>query len=138
MAKKPFSVTPKSFGPAEADPNANVTVFTIEDAPEQRTGTPPAITRTLEGDGVNLVFMTYTPGQVLRSHTTSHPIMLQALRGSLTVTTDDGDIPLRPGTVVHLRAMVVHEVSAPENAADTNVLLLSMLTGERHSEEVAG
>lgn len=138
MAKKPFNVTPKSFGPAEADPNANVTVFTIENAPEQRTGTPPAITRTLEGDGVNLVFMTYTPGQILRSHTTAHPIMLQALQGSLTVTTDDGDIPLDPGTVVHLRAMVVHEVWAPEDAAETNVLLLSMLTGERHSEEPAG
>lgn len=138
MAKKPFNMPPKAFGPAEADPNADVTVFAANDAPEPRTGTPPAITRKLEGDGVNLVFMTFTAGQVLRSHTTAHPIMLQALRGSLTVTTDDGDIPLRPGTVVHLRAMVVHEVSAPEDAADTNVLLLSMLTGERHSEEVAG
>src|SRR5690625_784344 len=47
----------------------------------------------------------------------------------------DGDIELRPGTVVHLRAMVVHEVSAPDDAADENVLLLTMLTGERHSDE---
>lgn len=49
--------------------------------------------------------------------------------------TDDGEIALEPGTVVHLRAMVVHEVSAPDDAAEENVLLLTMLTGERHSTE---
>lgn len=50
-------------------------------------------------------------------------------------TKDKGEQVLRPGTVVHLRAMVVHEVSAPEDAAEENVLLLTMLTGERHSTE---
>lgn len=137
MARKPFVVTPKTFGPAEADPNADVSVFSIHDAPEPRTGTPPAITRKFEGDGVNLVFMTFTAGQVLRSHTAAHPITLQALQGSLTVTTDDGDTALAPGTVMHLRKMVVHEVSAPADADELNVLLLSMLTGERHSGEDA-
>lgn len=135
MARKPFNMPPKAFGPAEGDPNAEVTVFGPADAPEPRTGTPPAISRKLEGDGVNLVFLTFTPGQVLRSHTTAHPITVQALTGSLVLTTDQGDIALEPGTVVHLRAMVVHEVFAPEQADDTNVLLLSMLTGERHSEQ---
>ena len=135
MARKPFNMPPKAFGPAEGDPNTDVTVFNVDDAPEPRTGTPPAITRKLEGDGVNLIFLTFTPGQVLRSHTTAHPITVQALKGALILTTDDGDVALEPGTVVHLRAMIVHEVSAPEDAAETNVLLLSMLTGERHSEE---
>ena len=133
MARKPFNMLPKAFGPAEGDPNVNVTVFTADDAPAPRQGTPPAITRKLEGDGVNLIFLTFTPGQVLRSHTTAHPITVQALQGSLVLTTDDGDIAMAPGTVVHLRAMVAHEVSAPEDAEETNVLLLSMLTGERHS-----
>lgn len=135
MARKPFNMPPKAFGPAEGDPNADVSVFTADDAPEPRQGTPPAITRKLEGDGANLIFLTFTPGQVLRSHTTAHPITVQTLEGSLVLTTEDDDIALEPGTVVHLRAMVVHEVSAPEDAAETNVLLLSMLTGERHSEE---
>lgn len=134
MARKPFNMPPKAFGPAEGDPNADVTVFTVDDAPEPRTGTPPAIARKLEGDGVNLIFLTFTPGQVLRSHTTAHPITVQALKGALILTTDDGDVALEPGTVVHLRAMIVHEVCAPEDAEETNVLLLSMLTGERHSE----
>ncbi|MDN6457848.1 MAG: LuxR family transcriptional regulator [Yaniella sp.] len=134
MARKPFNMPPKAFGPAEGDPNADSSVFTADDAPEPRQGTPPAITRKLEGDGANLIFLTFTPGQVLRSHTTAHPITVQALKGALILTTDDGDVPLEPGTVVHLRAMVVHEVSAPEDAAETNVLLLSMLTGERHSQ----
>lgn len=137
MARKPFNMPPKAFGPAEGDPNADVTVLTADEAPAPRQGTPPAITRRLEGDGVNLIFLTFTPGQMLRSHTTAHPITVQTLKGSLVLTTDDGDIVMEPGTVVHLRAMVVHEVSAPDDAEDTNVLLLSMLTGERHSEPTA-
>lgn len=133
MTRKPFNMPPQAFGPAEADPNADITVVSPADAPGPRTGTPPAISRKLEGDGANLIFLTFTPGQVLRSHTTAHPITVQALRGSLVLKTDEGQVPLEPGTVVHLRAMVVHEVSAPEDAAEENVLLLTMLTGERHS-----
>ena len=135
MVRKPFDMPPKAFGPADADPNVDVTVFSAADAPPPRTGTPPAIIRKLEGDGANLIFLTFAPGQVLRSHTTAHPITVQALQGRLLLTTDDGDIALEPGTVVHLRAMVVHEVSAPEDAAAENVLLLTMLTGERHSTD---
>lgn len=138
MARKPFNMPPKAFGPAEADPNANVTVFGPTDAPTPRTGTPPAISRKLEGDGANLIFLTFTPGQVLRSHTTAHPITVQTLKGSLLLDTEHGEIPLEPGTVVHLRAMVVHEVSAPADAAEENVLLLTMLTGERHSADQSG
>lgn len=135
MARKPFNMPPRAFGPAEADPNADVHVFQAADAPELRSGTPPAITRKLEGDGANLIFLTFTPGQILRAHTTAHPITLQTLQGKLKVITDDGEVDLVPGTVMHLRAMVVHEVSAPEDAEERNVLLLTMLTGERHSTD---
>lgn len=135
MARKPFNMPPKAFGPAESGPNADVTVFHAADAPEPRTGTPPSITRRLEGDGANLILMTFTPGQVLRSHTTAHPITLQTLRGTLKVTTKEEETVLLPGTVMHLRAMVVHEVAAPEDADERNVLLLTMLTGERHSTD---
>lgn len=135
MARKPFNMPPKAFGPAEADPNADVHVFRAADAPEPRAGTPPAITRKLEGDGANLIFLTFTPGQVLRAHTTAHPITLQTLQGTLKVVTDQGEVDLIAGTVMHLRAMVVHEVSAPEDAQERNVLLLTMLTGERHSTD---
>lgn len=137
MVRKPFNMPPKAFGPAEADPNADIHVLNAADAPAPRTGTPPAITRKLEGDGANLILMTFTPGQVLRAHTTAHPITLQTLQGTLNVVTDDGEVNLVPGTVMHLRAMIVHEVSAPPDAEDRNVLLLTMLTGERHSSEAA-
>ena len=137
MVKKPFNMPPRAFGPAEADPEADINVFSAADAPRARTGTPPAISRKLEGDGANLIFLTFTPGQVLRSHTTAHPITVQTLKGTLNLTTDEGELVLEPGTVVHLRAMVVHKVSAPEDAAEENVLLLTMLTGERHSDESA-
>src|SRR5699024_6284521 len=135
MARKPFNMPPRAFGPAEADPNADVHVFQAADATEPRSGTPPAITRKLEGDGANLIFLMFTPGQILRAHTTAHPITLQTLQGKLKVITDDGEVDLVPGTVMHLRAMVVHEVSAPEDAEERNVLLLTMLTGERHSTD---
>lgn len=135
MTRKPFNMPPKAFGPAEADPNAEVAIFRAADAPSPRTGTPPAISRKLEGDGANLIFLTFTPGQVLRSHTSVHPITVQAIRGQLLLTTDQGETVLEPGTVVHLRAMVVHEVSAPQDAPAENVLLLTMLTGERHSTD---
>lgn len=137
MVRKPFNMHPKAFGPAEADPNAYIHVLNAADAPAPRTGTPPAITRKLEGDGANLILMTFTPGQVLRAHTAAHPITLQTLQGTLNVVTDDGEVNLVPGTVMHLRAMIVHEVSAPPDAEDRNVLLLTMLTGERHSSEAA-
>ncbi len=133
MTRKPFNLSPKAFGPAQADPNADITIIQPADAPEPRTGTPPAMRRKLEGDGANLIVMTFTPGQVLRSHTAAHPITLQTISGSLVLTTDDGDISLTPGTVVHLRAMVVHEVFCPQDAENINILLLTMLTGERHS-----
>jgi quercetin dioxygenase-like cupin family protein len=135
MVRKPFNMPPRAFGPAEADPDADINVFSVADAPDPRTGTPPAISRKLEGDGANLIFLTFTPGQVLRSHTTAHPITVQTLQGTLNLTTDEGELVLEPCTVVHLRAMVVHEVSAPEDAAEENVLLLTMLTGEHHSVE---
>ena len=135
MIRKPFNMPPKAFGPAEADPNAEVSIFQATDAPPPRTGTPPSISRKLEGDGANLIFLTFAPGQVLRSHTSAHPITVQALQGQLLLTTDQGEIVLEPGTVVHLRAMVVHEVSAAQDAPAENVLLLTMLTGERHSTE---
>ncbi|HEY4535043.1 MAG TPA: LuxR family transcriptional regulator [Enteractinococcus sp.] len=137
MVRKPFNMPPKAFGPAEAAPNADIHVLNAADAPAPRTGTPPAITRKLEGDGANLILMTFTPGQVLRAHSTAHPITLQTLQGTLNVVTDDGEVNLVPGTVMHLRAMIVHEVSAPPDAEDRNVLLLTMLTGERHSSEAA-
>lgn len=134
MAKKPFNMPPRAFGPSEADPNQDIVVISADDAPEARTGTPPAMSRKLEGDGANLIFLTFTPGQVLRSHTSAHPITVQTLEGTLVLTTDNSDMTLEPGTVVHLRAMVVHEVSAPHDASEKNVLLLTMLTGELHAQ----
>src|SRR5699024_11668427 len=85
MARKPFSMPPKAFGPAEGDPNANVTVFTADDAPAPRQGTPPAITRKLEGDGEHLILLTFTPAQVLRSHHSAPANTAGTLQGSVAV-----------------------------------------------------
>src|SRR5699024_12575136 len=107
MESKPFNMHAKAFGPAEGDPNADVTVFTAEDAPEPRHGTPPAMTRKLDGDGANFIFLTFTPGQVLRSHTAAHPNTGQTLTGAVGLTTDDRKNDLPPGTDTDPRDIAV-------------------------------
>ncbi|PAT15949.1 hypothetical protein CKJ84_00775 [Corynebacterium sp. NML 120412] len=59
--------------------------------------------------------------------------MLQCVSGSLEFECGGDRFPLQPGEVVHLRAYVPHAVYCPDSAPEEgNVLLLSMLTGERH------
>lgn len=130
---KPFHLNAKTFG-GEAPAGNELSVFSVTDAPEAKAGGAPAIMRRLEGQGANLIFFTFIPGQALRSHTSAHPITVQALSGELILDTQVGEetitTTLTPGTVAHLRDMVVHEVRAEENAPEHSVLLLTMLTGE--------
>lgn len=42
---------------------------------------------------------------------------------------------LRPGVVLHLTSHLTHRVDCPADAPSRNVLLLMMLTGERHQQQ---
>lgn len=91
------------------------------------------VRRMLTGDGVNLITFTFAPGQSWPDHQAAHPITVQCLAGTLDFTVGERTVRLGPGVVVHLKERVLHRVDCPENAADpANVLLLTMLTGERH------
>ena len=92
----------------------------------------PAVKRLLQGDGANLIAFTFAPGQSFPDHSVAHPITVQCLSGELTFGCGDETIRLTPGAVVHCRERVLHRVDCPEDAPDANVLLLTMLTGERH------
>jgi len=93
----------------------------------------PAVKRLLQGDGANLIAFSFAPGQDLPDHQAAHPITVQCLEGELDFTSGEETVRLAPGVVVHLREHVVHRVECPAGAPERSVLLLTMLTGERHA-----
>lgn len=105
----------------------------LEDAPPAQPARPrPAVKRLLQGDGANLIVFTFSPGQSLPDHQAAHPIVVQCLSGSLDFGCDGEKVRLEPGTLIHLPDHVVHRVDCPADSEGEAVLLLSMLTGERH------
>lgn len=125
--------TPETFGAPAARDRAGMTVLTVPDAaPAPRDGARPGVQRLLQADGANLIAFTFAPGQSLPDHRAAHPITVQCLTGVLDFTCGDETVRLAPGVVAHLRDHVLHRVDCPPDAAPTNVLLLTMLTGEGH------
>lgn len=115
------------------DPAAMTVLRLPEQAPEPRPEKPrPAVQRLLQGDGVNLIAFTFAPGQSLPEHRSAHPITVQCLVGVLDFGYGEQTVRMEPGVVVHLPAHLTHRVDCPGDADENAVLLLSMLTGERH------
>lgn len=127
--------SPATFGEAEVHDSDAMTILSLLDvAPSPTPQRPrPAVQRLLQGDGANLIVFTFAPGQSLPDHRAAHPITVQCLSGSLEFTCGDQTAPLDPGVVIHLREHITHRVDCPADAPDeANVLLVTMLTGERH------
>lgn len=104
-------------------------------APEPDASRPrPAVRRLAQADGANLITFGFLPGQDLPEHSAAHPIVVQCLSGTLDFGFEDQLVRLTPGKIVHLRERVIHKVECPADASPdvAHVLLLSMLTGERH------
>lgn len=126
--------SPDTFGAAAHVGDAMTVLPLIDAAPSPNPSRPrPSVQRLLQGDGVNLIAFTFTPGQDLPDHEAAHPITVQCVEGVLDFTCGDDTVRLDPGVVVHLREHVIHRVDCPEDAPERSVLLLSMLTGERHA-----
>lgn len=125
---------PETFGAAEHSSPATMTILRVrDDAPPAQPGKPrPAVKRLLQGDGANLIAFTFSPGQSLPDHQAAHPITVQCLAGRLEFTSGEDTVDMSPGVVLHLREHVIHRVECPSSAAGEAVLLLTMLTGERH------
>ncbi|MDN6382860.1 MULTISPECIES: cupin domain-containing protein [Corynebacterium] len=95
----------------------------------------PMVKRLLQGGGANLITFTFAPGQDLPDHKAAHPILVQCVSGTLDFGCGEETVRMNPGTVIHLREYVVHRVNCPGDAPDeANILLLTMLTGERHQD----
>ncbi|MCZ2117150.1 cupin domain-containing protein [Corynebacterium sp. MC-17D] len=129
---------PEVFGAAaSADSTDHATcIQTINAVAPRPDNARPGVKRLLQGDGVNLIVFNFCPGQTLPDHKSANPITVQCLNGSLEFECGGERFPLKQGEVVHLRAYVPHAVYCPDNALSAgNILLLSMLTGERHGEQ---
>lgn len=95
----------------------------------------PAVARLLQGDGANIITFTFAPGQDFPDHKAAHPITVQCVAGTLDFGCGGQTVRLSPGMVIHLREHVIHRVECPADAPDgANILLLTMLTGERHQD----
>ena len=125
--------TPETFGNPARQGGAGMTVIDLlEDAPAAKEGVRPGVQRLLQGDGANVIAFTFTAGQSLSDHKAAHPITVQCVSGVLDFTCEGRTVRLDPGVVVHVRDHVVHRVDCPAGTDGTSVLLLTMLTGERH------
>ncbi|WIM66902.1 cupin domain-containing protein [Corynebacterium breve] len=128
--------SPEIFGDADQHDTAiGTTVLSlVDDAPAPNPARPrPAVKRLLQGDGANFIVFNFCPGQDLPDHKAAHPITVQCISGELDFECDGKRIPMKPGEIYHLRAYVPHAVYCPDQAPEeNNILLLTMLTGERH------
>ncbi len=125
---------PDTFGESALTDSEQMTVLAVPamtPAPDPARKRPSVI-RLLQGDGANVISFGFAPGQELPDHKSAHPITVQCLSGTIDFTCGGETVRMSPGTVIHLREHVVHAVTCPATAEGEAVLLLTMLTGERH------
>lgn len=68
------------------------------------------------GTAAKTISLSIPAGQELPEHTTPIPAALFMLEGEARFVTATQDIPLRPGTVVHIPPAVPHRVVAAQNS----------------------
>ena len=127
--------TPDVFGaPEVSGSGGTMTVIdSAASAPHTDPSRPrPGVRRQLQGDGANVILMNLAPGQCLDDHKAAHPILVQCTQGRLLFTCGDDVVEMGPGVVLHLTSHLTHRVDCPADAPEKNVLILTMLTGERH------
>ena len=107
--------TPDAFGAPEVSSTGTMTVIdSIATAPQtDPSRSRPGVRRHLQGDGANVILMNFAEGRLL-------------------FTCGDEVVEMRPGVVLHLTSHLTHRVDCPADAPEKNVLILTMLTGERH------
>lgn len=130
----PEITTPDTFGEPESRPSDAMTFINmLEAAPPAQPDKPrPAVRRLLQGDGGNLIVFTFSPGQSLPDHRAAHPITVSSLKGEILFGCGDETVTLRPGNIVHLKEHLTHRVDYPTGTDGDAILLLTMMTGERH------
>jgi quercetin dioxygenase-like cupin family protein len=86
-----------------------------EFAQESKTG---RAAKTLVKEGpLRITLVALKKGTALPSHHVEGPISIQTIRGSLTLTTDRGDMDVPEGNLIALGPGVVHAAKAQEDCA---------------------
>ena len=75
-------------------------------------GDGPRVEKLAAVTGATVVRLVFTAGQVMDDHRAGAPILVQAVSGDISFGTADETVSLKPGTVVHLDAGIVHRLVA--------------------------
>jgi quercetin dioxygenase-like cupin family protein len=75
-----------------------------------------------ESSAARVLLFAFQAGQQLKEHRTSSQILVQALRGRITFTSEGSSVDLHAGMLLQLEADIPHSVVARTNA----VMLLTM------------
>ena len=81
----------------------------------------PQAKKLIDADGGNLILMELAAGQSWHEHHSVHPVVVQALKGSVILV---------PGKPIHVTADLLHSLTALEDST----LMVTMLTGESHPD----
>lgn len=115
-------VTQKQVKPEAGDAPGNLIVFDIRKLTRFREKGPDVQVLS-DIEAARLVLFSFQAGQQLKEHTTSSQILVQVLRGRVTLTAAGNSVKLRTGMVVQVEAQVPHQVVAKTPA----VLLVTMV-----------
>lgn len=105
---------PSTFGAVELSGGSGM--VSIDQAPPPGDRKTPSVRRVFEGTGCNIILFRFCAGQRLKEHKAAHPITVQALSGEVHFAWEGQQAVLRPGSMLHLPAMVPHEVWAEADA----------------------
>ena len=83
----------------------------------------PSVQVLSDIEAARLVLFAFKAGQHLKEHTTSSQLLVQVLRGRITLTAAGNSVKLQAGMVLQVEAQVPHQVVALTNA----VLLVTMV-----------
>jgi quercetin dioxygenase-like cupin family protein len=115
-------VTQKQVKQETEETPGNLIVFDIRKLTRFREKGPDV--QVLSDIGAaRLVMFSFQAGQQLKEHTTSSQLLVQVLRGRITLTAAGNSVKLRAGMVVQVEAQVPHQVVAQTPA----VLLVTMV-----------
>lgn len=79
--------------------------------------------RMLDAPGARIMQLAFDAGAELAEHRAPVPILIQSVRGTVTVAASGREVVLEPGGLVHIAATVPHAVVAHGEARIVLVLL---------------
>lgn len=92
-------------------PDAEALIAAASASPDRVT-----LKRVFQGPGATIIRIAFAPGQEMREHSTSSPIVVQVLSGAIRFRITGEEIAMPAGAVVHVDASVPHSLFADDEA----------------------